>query len=463
MERVAGIYRGERIGILGMARSGLAAARLCLSEGAHPVCLDLAEPRGEEEALRELARAGARLLWGEHPLGLLDSLDRIVKSPGVPGSIPFLARARERGIPIWSEIELASRLARGPILAITGTNGKSTTTAWASDLLSRCGRANELVGNIGRPLSDGVLRASEGACLVTEISSFQLEDIESFRPRGAALLNLTADHLDRHHDLSSYREAKMGIFRNQGPTDHAVLGEAEDLAQEVARRFSPRILRFRMEDRGEEGTFIRAGRIGVRFDATETTLCGADELSLPGAHNRANALAALALVAPLPLPSEGLVASLRGFAGLSHRLERVGLQDGVLYINDSKATNTDSLTTALRAFEQPLILIAGGRGKGQDFGPISPLVRGRCRKVLLIGEAAEEIRSRWGADLCEMVGDLRAALLRARAIARRGEIVLLSPACASFDQFANYEERGDLFRRLVGESIGAVPPGGCGE
>ena len=443
--------KGRRVALLGMARSGLAAARLCLREGARPICLDLKRPAESEEAVRSLEEAGARFIWGPHPLEALEGLERIITSPGVPGDIEFLTKAREQGIPIWSELELAGRFARGPIYGITGTNGKSTTAAWTADMLGRCGRAHELVGNIGRPISDGVLHGEPGAVLVTEISSFQLEETEAFRPASAALLNLTADHLDRHGDLGGYREAKMRIFRNQTEEDCAVVGEQEDLAGEVARRFRCRLLRFRLEDRGEEGASIREGRLLVRLGGVERILCGAGELSLPGAHNRSNALAALALLAPLGLPEDGLNDSLRRFPGLPHRLETIASVAGVRYVNDSKATNTDSLMTALHAYDVALILLAGGRGKQQDFRPLAGTVRERCRTVVLFGEAAGEIRAAWGGELCEVVADLAEATRRARDLARPGEIVLLSPACASFDQFRNYEERGERFRYLVRE------------
>jgi len=451
--------RGERILILGMARSGFAAARLCLREGANATCLDLKEPAGAAVEVASLESTGARFIWGPHPPALLDAADRIVKSPGVRGEIPFLVEALRRGIPIWSEIEFASRFARGPILGITGTNGKSTTTAWAGNMLERCGRAHETVGNIGRPIADGVLRGGEGAVLVTEISSFQLEDIDRFHPLGAALLNFTPDHLDRHGDLASYREAKMRLFSNQTADDHAVIGEQEGLATEVSSRFRPRILRFRLEDRGEEGAFVRAGRIGWRNRGGEGLLCGANEVSLPGPHNTANALAALALVLPLGLPEDGLVASIRGFGGLPHRLERVATIGGVLYVNDSKATNTDSLSIALDAWgSAPIVLLAGGRDKAQDFRPLASKVRVRCRRVLLFGESKLGIRAQWGEDVCETLDDMAAALDRAAAIARPGEIVLLSPACASFDQFRDYEDRGDRFRALVRARAGTDAP-----
>jgi UDP-N-acetylmuramoylalanine--D-glutamate ligase len=432
-----------------MARSGLAAARLCLREGARPLCLDIRRPAGIDEALASLESAGARFHWGPHPVSALEGAKAIVKSPGIPDEIDFLVQARSLGIAVYSELEFASRFARGPIYGITGTNGKSTTTAWAADMLVRCGCACELVGNIGRPISEGVMSAASSTPLVTEISSFQLEGIETFHPAGAALLNLTADHLDRHRDLASYREAKMRIFRNQTATDHAVLGEQEDLASEVARRFAPRLLRFRAEDRGEEGAFLRGERIVVRFEGRELLLCGAGDLSLPGGHNRANALAALALLAPLDLPVDGLLASLTRFEGLAHRLEPAGTIGGIRYVNDSKATNTASLATALAAFASPLVLLAGGRGKGQDFGVVAESVQERCRAVILFGESAEVIRAAWGTQLCEVVADLAAAVDHAASIARPGEIVLLSPGCASFDQFRDYEHRGDDFRRFV--------------
>lgn len=442
--------RGERILIIGMARSGFGAARLCVREGARVTCLDLKQPMNESVPVGELESAGVRFIWGPHPLEILEATDRIVKSPGVRGEIPFLETARRRGIPIWSELELASRFAQGPILGITGTNGKSTSTAWAGDMLARCGRAHETVGNIGRPISEGVLEGVAGGVLVTEISSFQLEDIEAFHPSAAAILNLTPDHLDRHGDLASYREAKMRIFKNQTPDDIAIVGEQNDIADEIRARYRPQLLRFRLQDAGEEGTFRREERLGRRFRGRETILCRSDQLSLPGPHNVANALAALALVAPLDLPDEGLVESLRRFPGLPHRLERCGTIRGILYVNDSKATNTDSLSTALDAWGgSSLILLAGGRDKGQDFRPLAHKVRLRCRSVCLFGESKDLIRSQWGEDICETFDTMADAIDHASAIAEPGEIVLLSPACASFDQFKDYEERGDSFRELV--------------
>jgi UDP-N-acetylmuramoylalanine--D-glutamate ligase len=454
MESAQGRFANERVVVLGMARSGFAAARLLIKEGARPLCLDLRRPADSESALADLERGGASFAWGPHDSSLLQGIERIIKSPGVRSEIDFLEQARARGIPIWSEIELAARCARGQILGVTGTNGKSTTTAWTADMLRRCGRDCELVGNIGRPISEGVLQASEDAVLVTEISSFQLEEVETFRPKGAALLNLTADHLDRHGDFDAYKEAKMRIFQNQTDEDHAVLGEQNEIADEVARRFSPRLLRFRLEDHGEEGAAIRGSTILTRHRGTETVLAKADELSLPGFHNLANALASLALLAPFRLPMDGLLDSLRGFAGLPHRLERIVESEAVLYVNDSKATNAESMMTALVAYTAPLILLAGGRGKGQDFTGSARLVRERCRKVILFGEAAREIAAAWGEDLCEVVEDLAEALRGAHRDARAGEIVLLSPACASFDQFRDYEERGDRFRGLVRELTG---------
>jgi UDP-N-acetylmuramoylalanine--D-glutamate ligase len=379
----------------------------------------------------------------------LEGISRVVKSPGVRGEVAFLQAARKRDLPIWSELELASRMTDGDIIAITGTNGKSTTTAWVAHILTQAGIANELAGNIGRPISDAVMTARPGSVFVTEVSSFQLEDIESFRPASATILNLTPDHLDRHGGMAQYREAKMRLFMNQRQNDHAVLGEQEDIVEEVDRRFEMSILRFLQKDRGYDGAFLRDGMIVSRYLGVEENLMPASDLALPGPHNLANALAAICLLLPMGLRHVDMTQSLRTFSGLPHRLERVASLEGVLYVNDSKATNTDSLETALHAFKAPLILLAGGRDKGQDFRPLRDLVRRRCRSVLLFGECEAALREAWGADLCRLNGDLAAALRRARIEAVTGDIVLLSPACASFDQFRDYEDRGNQFRELV--------------
>jgi len=438
-----------RVAVLGLARSGLAAARLLLERGCRVELLDLRRPEGEEALLRELAARGADLRLGPHDPGRLEACDLIVKSPGVPGGVPFLQAAAARGVPVISELELAYHAARGPILAITGTNGKSTTTAWAGDMLQRDGRPALVVGNIGRAMCDGVLEDPD-AVFVCEVSSFQLEDVRAFRPRVGVLLNFTADHLDRHGTLEAYLEAKLRLFDRQEEEDLAIFGPDEALPRAAAGRGRARRARFAPDECPGEGAFVHDGMVMLRRGGQEESLLPAAKVALPGPHNLENALAAAAAAAGLGASREAIVRSLSAFPGLPHRCELVGEVRGVRFVNDSKATNVDSLSVALDAFPPPVVLIAGGRHKDQDFRPLREKVRGCVSALVLIGEAADRLAAAWEGVPTLRAGSMDAAVRTAFAQAGPGGLVLLSPACASFDMFRNYEDRGDRFREAVG-------------
>jgi UDP-N-acetylmuramoylalanine--D-glutamate ligase len=437
-----------RAAVLGLARSGLAAARLLLERGVAVELLDLKRPADGGAALDRLVAEGAEPRIGPHDPAWLPAYDLIVKSPGVPGEIPFLRAAAEQGVPLIAELELAWLAARGPVIAITGTNGKSTTTAWIGDIFRCAGRRALVVGNIGRPLSDGVLEAPE-AVMVCEVSSFQLEDVRTFRPRVALFLNFAPDHQDRHPSLEAYREAKLRLFDRQEAGDLALFGADPALQRWAAGRGRARRARFAAQDPGCDGAFVRAGAICLRRGGEEEQILGIELLSLPGPHNVENALAAAAAAADLGVPREAIVRSLSTFAGLAHRLEPVGTVAGVRFVNDSKATNVDSLSVALDAFPDPVILIAGGRHKDQDFRPLAEKVRRRVSFLILIGEAADRLAAAWPGVPSARAGSLDEAIAVARSNARAGSVVLLSPACASFDMFHNYEDRGDRFREAV--------------
>jgi len=451
----------------------MGAARLLLARGCRVDLLDLALPREGREALAHLQRGGARLRVGPHDPDWASDYDFVVKSPGVPRGIEFLRAAERSGVAVIGECELAFLASTGPVLAITGTNGKSTTTAWAGDMLRRAGAPALVVGNIGRAFSEGVLE-DPAACFVCEISSFQLEDIRRFRPRAAVILNFTPDHLDRHGSLEEYREAKLRIFARQGPEDLACVGPDPDLAAAARPRAPGRWARFGREDHGEEGGFLRDGSLWLRRGGREACLAEASRLSLPGPHNVENALAAAVLAAECPwelIPGaspperqerlrQGIVESLTSFGGLPHRLQPAGVVRGVRFVNDSKATNTDSLAVALRAFAQPVVLIAGGRDKGQDFRPLRDLVRTHVHHLVLIGEAAETLERSWPGVAGERASSLEEAVEAAWKAALPGRTVLLSPACASFDMFANYEDRGRRFCEAVARlATGAAEDG----
>jgi UDP-N-acetylmuramoylalanine--D-glutamate ligase len=403
--------------VVGLARSGQAALELLRSRGEEARGVDRRDGSDGPEALR-----GVRA---------------VVKSPGVPREAPVVQAALGRGVPVLGEVELAWRLLPNAFIAVTGTNGKTTTTELVGHIHREAGLPVAVAGNVGTALSSLVARTATEATVVCEVSSFQLEDTLAFAPEAAVLLNLAPDHLDRHGTYDAYVAAKLRVFANQGNDDLAVapvgLG-VEDLGG-CARRvlFGP--------GPGAELS-ERAGQLW--WD--EEPLLRVDELRLRGEHNRRNAMAAAAVCLARGVEADAVRAGLRTFAGVEHRLEEVATVDGVLYVNDSKATNVDSTLVALAAFDAPVHLILGGRGKGQDFGPLRAPVRERCAGVYLIGEDAERIGAVVGGERC---GTLERAVAAARAAARPGEVVLLSPACASFDQFADFEARGRAFKELV--------------
>jgi UDP-N-acetylmuramoylalanine--D-glutamate ligase len=379
--------------------------------------------RNEELDAGRLRAAGVEVVLGAEDPALLDGVDLLVKSPGVPSEVPLAAAARDRGITVWSEVELGSRILPNPVLGVTGTNGKTTTAELLGAVFRAADRDVAVAGNVGRPLTglDGALDAD--AWIVCELSSFQLEDIDSFRPRVAVLLNITPDHLDRHADLDAYRAAKLRIFENQGPDDTAIVPRGFDAVPGGARR--------------------------VEFAADDPLPA---EPRIPGEHNRENAAAATAAARAVGIPDAAIAEALRSFAGVPHRLELVRELDGVRWINDSKATNPEAAERALGAYPPGLRLILGGSRKGASFTALAQKAHeSRVSCAYLIGETADEIaealardgvRFRHSRDLAQAVAD-------ARADAEPGDVVLLSPACASYDQFTNFEERGDRFRELV--------------
>lgn len=423
--------------VVGLARSGVAAALLLLARGEEVYALDSGSP---EEAAARLRAAGAEVLLGDAPLPR--RARSLVKSPGVPREVPVVRAALGAGLTVLGELELAWRLLPNRFIAVTGTNGKTTTTEWIGHILRVAGQPVAVAGNVGTALSSLVGEVAQEATIVCECSSFQLEDTLAFAPETAVLLNLTADHLDRHGTFERYTAAKLQIFARQGNDDVAVaplgLG-VEDLGG-CGRRVCVG------EGPGAELSFA-AGQLW--WD--ERPLLAAAEISLPGAHNRSNAMAAAAACLAGGVDRDAVAEGLRTFAGVAHRLEDLGMVDGVRYVNDSKATNVDSTLVALAAFSGGVHLILGGRGKAQDFTPLAAPVAERCRAVYLIGEAAEEIERALAAGGVELVraGTLESAVERAARAASAGETVLLSPACASFDQFSDFEARGDAFRTLV--------------
>ncbi len=408
--------------VAGLARSGTAAALALRARGEEVIGCDAGAP----DAAGRLSEAGVEVHLDASGDVLAARVRTLIKSPGVPQDAPVVVAARNRGIPVLGELELAWRLVPNEFVAVTGTNGKTTTTEWIGHIHREAGLPVAVVGNVGTAASSLVDGLPPEATVVCEASSFQLEDTEAFSPEVAVLLNLHPDHLDRHPSYDDYVAAKLRIFANQSPADIAVV--PADLG---------------IEELGGRGRRVLFG------SGPEARL--SDRISLPGEHNRQNAMAAAAVCLARGVDPEAVAAGLRTFRGVGHRLELVAEIDGVAWVNDSKATNVASTLVALRAFPGGVHLIAGGRGKQQDFSALAPLVAERCRAVYLIGEAAAELAGaleRTGVPVRD-VGDLERAVARARAAAMEGDVVLLSPACASYDQYRDFEARGDHFRSLV--------------
>ena len=432
--------------VVGLARSGAAVARLLAGRGERVVGVDSGRPE-EAAGLRE---AGVEVHLDEVGIELLEGISTVVKSPGVPGEAPVIATARERRIPVTGELEIAWRSLPNRFVAVTGTNGKTTTAELIGHLLRTAGEPVAVAGNVGTPLASLVGQIDEAATIVCEASSFQLEDSVAFAPECAVFLNLAPDHLDRHHSLDEYLDAKLRIFANQGPDDIAVVNGDEPSLRggKIGGRAQRVSFCAATGDDGCDATLVE-GEIRWRGDP----LIRVDRLRLLGRHNVANAMAAAAAALSLGVSRDAVIEGLESFEGVQHRLEPVAAIDGVLYVNDSKATNVSAAIAAIEAFEGGEHLILGGSPKGESFERLAEPVAERCVACYLTGEAAEEIEKALagtGVPLYRCEG-LEDAVHRAAAAATAGQVVLLSPACASFDQYPDFEARGEHFRRLVEE------------
>ncbi len=441
---------GRSVTVVGLARSGVAACRLLRRLGARVTGTDLRGPDAVGAEARALSEDGVALVLGGHPPAAFETADLVVVSPGVTADHPALASARARGVPILGELELAFRTMTAEFVAITGTNGKTTTTALTGALLAESGRPVLVGGNIGRPLAADALTFAEDGWVVAEVSSFQLETVDAFRPHVAAVLNVTPDHLDRHGSLAAYAAAKARIFHAQGPRDWGVLNLDDPGAAALAPDVRAQLLWFSRRGPVSRGAWVRDGWVTLRLDAEDRPVCPVTEIALRGAHNLENVLAATACAGVLGVPPDRLRAAIRDFRAVAHRLQWVRDRAGVAYYNDSKGTNVDATLKALAAFGEPIVLIAGGRDKGQRFDALAAAARGRVKGAVLIGEGratmGPALRPVTHVEEAESMGE---AVRRAAQLAAPGDVVLLSPACASFDLFRDYEHRGDVFVQEV--------------
>ncbi|MGH7204608.1 MAG: UDP-N-acetylmuramoyl-L-alanine--D-glutamate ligase [Nitrospiraceae bacterium] len=452
--------KGKKVTVLGLARSGVAAARLLQAIGASVTVADRKEEQELSSALSRLDRQTLNVKVGAGYESALKGTELVVVSPGVPSALEALTQARRQGVRVIGELELASWFLKVPILAITGTNGKSTTVTLVGLLLGQSGKQAFVGGNLGTPLCDAALasyQAGRGAAtlydyIVAEVSSFQLETIERFHPWVAAVLNITPDHMDRYPSLENYVEAKAGIFKNQTTEDFALLGVDDERVADLQNRVRAKLLSFSRIGPVSQGVYLDDNRVMAIIGSRREEVCRREEIRLPGSHNLSNAMAATTIGLLCGCPTDAIRHVLQIFPGLEHALELVRERQGVRFVNDSKGTNVDATIKALESFEEPVLLIAGGRDKGGDFRKLQEPVRRRVKRVILIGEAASRISEALGDVGCvSQAATLRDAVAMAASEARSGDVVLLSPACASFDMFADYQDRGCQFKELVNQ------------
>ena len=441
---------GKRVLVVGLGKSGVAAAFFLKDKGARVTVSDAKT----EDQLRELMPAlldrGIVVEAGHHGERTFRDQDLIVVSPGVPYHEPHLDQARSLGVKVIGEVELAARFLQGPIVAITGSNGKTTTTTLAGEILQKSGIKTQVGGNIGRPVIDMVAGSTPDTWNVLEISSFQLETIETFHPKVACILNITPDHLDRHRTFEGYVAAKARVFENQTAQDFAVLNLDDPTCITLAQHVHAQVRGFSRKDSVKAGASVRGGNIFYKDEQGEREVMPLSAIPLKGAHNQENVLAAVAIAMLAGCKPAQIMTAVREFHAVEHRLEFVANINGVEYYNDSKATNVDATIKALESFPGGIHLILGGKDKGSDYSVLVPLLRERVKRVYTVGAAAAKIEEQIaGATAAIRAETIETAVRKAAASATAGDIVLLAPACASFDQFQSYEHRGRTFKELV--------------
>jgi len=439
--------KGQRVLVVGLGKSGVAAATFLHDQGAR---VTVSDSKAEAQLGREIPKLldmGVVIETGGHGERTFRDQDLIFLSPGVPLDTPQLRQARAASVPVIGEVELAARFLQGKIIAVTGSNGKTTTTALVGEILRKSGFTTQVGGNIGTPVTEMIVSSSPETWNVLEISSFQLETIETFKPQIAAMLNITPDHLDRHGTFAAYTAAKARIFENQTASEFAVLNADDATCAEIGKKVKSRLFWFGKSE--TEGAFPLGGVIFFRKDGKEHEVMPIGEIGLRGAHNLENVLAAAAMAMLAGCTPAQIRAAVKDFKAVEHRLEHTATLQGVEYYNDSKATNVDATIKALESFPGNIHLILGGKDKGSDYSVLNPLLRERVKRVYTIGAAAPKIESQILGVAVVGAKTLERAVQEASQAAVAGDIVLLAPACASFDQFDSYEHRGRVFKQLV--------------
>lgn len=450
--------KGKNVLVLGAAVTGIPTALELYNMGCN-VTLNDCKPLAQlDEYIHELDNLSVEIITGGHPIELASNCDFIVISPGVPTDIPLVKEAKKIGKEVISEVELAYKMTRTPIAAITGTNGKTTTTALLGEIMKESGRKTFVVGNIGNPIIKEVKNAAPEDLFVLEVSSFQLETTVHFRPKVCAILNITPDHLNRHKTLENYIDAKTKIFRNQKQEDYTVLNWDDEQTRKLSSLTKSKTLFFSRKDILDEGAYVENGYLTISYKNKKERIIDIKDIFIPGEHNLENALAASLMAYCLGVEAHTIQKVLKEFKGVEHRIEYVTEIDGVIYYNDSKGTNPDSSIKAIKTMTRPTILIAGGYDKGSDFDEFVSYFKGKVKALILLGETADKIKEsaeKAGFYNIYKVSDMEEAVKKGKELATPGDCVLLSPACASWDMFKNFEERGNVFKDAVRRLRGA--------
>ena len=444
--------KGKKVLLVGLAKTGISTIKCLAKYGADITVNDIKTEDQLEEIIAEIKDIdGIKYILGHHPENISD-IDMVVVSPGVPLDLPFIKKVIEENKELIGEVELAYQLAKKPyFVGITGTNGKTTTTSLTGEIFEKAGKETYVVGNIGNPVIDAVQAANEGASFVTELSSFQLESIKDFKPSVSAVLNITEDHMNRHHTMENYIDAKARVFMNQDKNDFCVLNYDDELTRALAEKCNANVVFFSRLEKLEKGIYVENGDIIIDIDE-KINLMKVCELSLPGGHNLENCMAAAAMAYVSGIDIEVIREVLKTFKAVEHRLEFVKEVEGVKYVNDSKGTNPDSTIKAVQAYENPIILIAGGYDKGSTYDELLEIAKKNVKTLVLLGQTADKIEEaarRIGFTDIHRVEDMKEAVKTCHDIAKKGDIVLLSPACASWGMYKNFEVRGKDFKDNV--------------
>lgn len=446
--------KNKNVLLVGLAKTGVSTIKKLNKLGANIIVNDIKPKEKLEGIIEEIDNLdNIEYVLGKH-LENIENIDLTIVSPGVPLYLPFIEKIKSEGIKIIGEVELAYKLSKNPtFIGITGTNGKTTTTSLVGEMFKKANKDTYIVGNIGNPVIDTVDLTNENSYLVTELSSFQLESIEDFKPKVSTIINITEDHLNRHHTMENYINAKARVFKNQDKADFTILNYDDSIVRDLGKNSNGNVLYFSIKEEVKQGAYLdKNNNIVIKVDGKELVLMNKSELSLPGNHNLENAMSAILMAYVLNIDTDVIIDTLRTFKGVEHRLEFVTNKDGIMFVNDSKGTNPDSTIKAITSYEKPIVLIAGGYEKQSDFTEMIKYATKNVKALVLLGQTADKIATtakEHGINNISKVEDMEAAVKKAYEIAESGDVVLLSPACASWDMYPNFEARGLDFKENI--------------